>query len=462
MKAPKTRYECTECGYSTSKWMGRCPRCGAWNTIEEAPPEIETVEDKRASLIGNIGGTGKPQLLSELEMPEYLRSKSGMDELDRVLGGGIVAGSAVLISGEPGIGKSTLLMQISGKLTPKNKVMYVSGEESGSQLRMRAKRLGVDGETLYVLIETNIDSILSHVDDLSPDIVIIDSIQTIYDPRSNSSPGSITQVRDCAARFIGMAKSRGISIIIVSHVNKEGGIAGPKVLEHAVDAVLYFEGERRNSYRIIRAIKNRFGSTNEIGVFEMTELGLVEIPNPSEALLSGRPADVSGSCAVCVMEGTRPLIAEVQALCVKTVLPSPRRTSNGVDYNRMFMLLAVLEKRIGVKLGTLDVYLNVVGGLRMDEPASDLGVALSIISSVKDKPIPDKLIAIGEIGLAGELRSVSNIDARISEAVRLGFNTIIVPKRDYAAKRHDHKSVKIIPTGSIMELILKSGELFGK
>ncbi|MBQ7161913.1 MAG: DNA repair protein RadA [Clostridia bacterium] len=454
MKTKPTRYECTACGYSTSKWMGKCPRCGAWNTIEEVPAEIEEVEDRRRSLIGNIGGTGAPTLLKELEMPEYIRSGSGMDELDRVLGGGIVSGSAVLISGEPGIGKSTLLMQISGKLTPKNKVLYVSGEESGSQLRMRAKRLGVESDMLYVLIETNIDSILGHAEKLKPDIVIIDSIQTIYDPRSSSSPGSIAQVRECASRFIGMAKSRGISIIIVSHINKEGAIAGPKVLEHAVDAVLYFEGEKRNSYRIIRAIKNRFGSTNEIGVFEMTEKGLIEIPNPSEALLSGRPADVSGSCAVCVMEGTRPLIAEIQALAVKSVLPSPRRTSNGVDYNRLYMLLAVLEKRIGINMGALDVYLNVVGGLRIDEPASDMAVALAVISSVKDKPISDKLAAMGEIGLAGECRSISNIDARISEAVRLGFDTIVIPKRDYVPSRHDRKGVRIIPVRSIMELIL--------
>ena len=455
MKNTKTtRWECTACGYTSSKWLGKCPGCGGWNTIEEVPVIPEAADDRRASLLGNIGGSGEPKPLEELEMPDYLRSPSGMDELDRVLGGGIVTGSAVLISGEPGIGKSTLLMQISGRLTPKNRVLYVSGEESGSQLRMRAKRLGVKGDGLFVLIETNIDNILAHAEKLKPDVVIIDSIQTIYDPRSSSSPGSVTQVRECASRFIGMAKSRGISIIIVSHVNKEGGIAGPKVLEHAVDAVLYFEGEKRNAYRIIRAIKNRFGSTNEIGVFEMTESGLVEIPNPSEALLSGRPADVSGSCAVCVMEGTRPLIAEIQALCVTSVLPSPRRTSNGVDYNRMFMLLAVLEKRLGIRMGTLDVYLNVVGGLHIDEPAADLAVALAIISSVRDKPLSDKLVAMGEIGLAGECRSVSNIDARISEAVRLGFNTIIVPKRDYVASRHDHKGVKIITPRSIMELLV--------
>ena len=461
MKEPKTRWECIECGYVAPKWMGKCPRCGAWNSFEESVEAAAAVNDKRASLIGNIGGTGEPKKLGELEMPEYIRSKSGMDELDRVLGGGIVSGSAVLISGEPGIGKSTLLMQISGKLAPKNKVLYVSGEESASQLNLRAKRLGVNSDSLFVLIETNIDNILAHVEKMKPDVVIIDSIQTIYDPRSGSSPGSVTQVRDCTARFIGVAKTGGTSVIIVSHVNKEGGIAGPKVLEHAVDAVLYFEGEKRNAYRIIRAIKNRFGSTNEIGVFEMTEKGLEEIPNPSEALLSGRPADVSGSCAVCVTEGTRPLIAEIQALTVGSVLPSPRRTSNGIDYNRLYMILAVLEKRLGIRLGTLDVYVNVVGGLRLDEPASDVALALAVISSVKDKPLSDKLVAIGEIGLAGEIRSVSGIDSRISEAVRLGFNTIIVPKRDYVASRHDKKGVKIIPAKSIMELMLPPHSIFG-
>ena len=451
----KTKWECIECGYQSASWYGKCPSCGAWDTLEEITEIDKPSNDARASLIGNIGGTGVPKPLNELDMPEYIRNKSGMSELDRVLGGGIVSGSAVLISGEPGIGKSTLLMQISGKLTPKNKVLYVSGEESGSQINLRAKRLGVSGNNLYVLIETNIDNILSHTESLKPDVVIIDSIQTIYDARSASSPGSITQVRECASRFIGMAKSRGISIIIVSHVNKEGGIAGPKVLEHAVDAVLYFEGEKRNSYRIIRAIKNRFGSTNEIGVFEMREDGLAEIPNPSEALLSGRPSDVSGSCAVCVMEGTRPVIAEIQALGVKSVLPAPRRTSNGIDFNRMVMLLAVLEKRLGLKLGTYDTYLNVVGGLRLDEPASDMAVCLAVISSIKDKPIPDKVVAMGEIGLAGECRSVSNIDARVSEAVRLGFDTIIMPKRDYVPKRHTHKGVKIIAVNSVMEAVLQ-------
>lgn len=445
MKTASVQFECSECGAVRSKWSGQCPACGAWNTMEETVP---TAIDAKASARAIPTGA-EPIAMTGLDMPDYMRTESGIGELDRVLGGGLVKGSAILISGEPGIGKSTLLMQISGRLCPDNKVLYVSGEESGSQLRMRAKRLGVDRENLFVLIETNVDAILAQVEKLAPDIVIIDSIQTVYDSRVNSSAGSITQVRESANRLIGMAKTAGISVMIVSHVNKEGGIAGPKVLEHAVDAVLCFEGERRNFYRIIRAIKNRFGSTNEIGVFEMTGEGLREVPNPSQALLSGRPKDVSGSCAVCVMEGSRPIIAEVQALSVTSVLPAPRRTANGIDYNRSYMLLAVLEKRLGQRFSHNDVYLNVVGGLRLDEPAADFGICLALISSLKDAPLPDKLCAIGEVGLAGEMRAVPNLDVRISEAVRLGFDRIIVPKRGFDAKRHQYDGVKIIPVSGL-------------
>lgn len=450
----KTIFVCTECGNTVSRWAGKCPACGEWNTLEERASVPEPKKSQRPRAMASIYDTA-PELLKDLELPNYIRSKSGIGELDRVLGGGIVSGSAVLLSGEPGIGKSTLLMQISGKLCPKNKVLYVSGEESGSQIKLRAKRLGVSPDNLYILIETNIDKILSQIEILKPDIVIVDSIQTIYDDRVGSSAGSITQVKECAARFIITAKNAGISIILVSHVNKEGNIAGPKVLEHAVDAVLYFEGEKRNSYRIIRAIKNRFGSTNEIGVFEMNEQGLCEVPNPSEALLAGRPKDVSGSCAVCLMEGSRPIIAEVQALCVPTVFPAPKRTANGVDYNRMYMLLAVLEKRLRSKFSVSDIYLNVVGGLRADEPAADMAIALAMLSSLKDKPVPENVIAIGEIGLAGECRSVPNIDQRISEAVRLGFDTIIIPKRCYTKKLENDSSVRIIPVSSVFEAVMK-------
>ncbi len=448
----KTEYICSECGYKTSRWVGKCPECGEWNTMEEQEVVKQTASAQKSSR--NIIFDSEALLLNELELPNYIRNKSGIGELDRVLGGGLVNGSAVLLSGEPGIGKSTLLMQISGKLCPENKVLYVSGEESGSQLKLRAKRLGVSPDNLYVLIETNIDRIISKIDAIKPDIVIVDSIQTMYDDRSTSSAGSITQVRECAARFIIKAKTEGISIILVSHVNKEGGIAGPKVLEHAVDAVLYFEGEKRNSYRIIRAIKNRFGSTNEIGVFEMTEDGLCEVPNPSEALLSGRPKGVSGNCAVCLMEGSRPIIAEIQALSVESVFPSPKRASNGIDYNRMYMLLAVLEKRLGLRFSKNDIYLNAIGGLKIDEPASDMAVALALISSMKDKPVPENVIAIGEIGLSGECRAVPNIDQRISEAVRLGFDTIIVPKRCEVKCLKGNTNVSLIPVSSIFEVIM--------
>ena len=454
MKNSNTKrvFVCSECGHQNSRWQGQCPECKSWNTLEEQ--EIRTEVKNSRGKISSIGFSSEPMLLRELDLPNYMRNKSGIGELDRVLGGGIVCGSAVLLSGEPGIGKSTLLMQISGKLCPKNKVLYVSGEESGSQIKLRAKRLGVSSDNLYVLIETNIDHIINKIDELKPDIVIVDSIQTIYDDRSVSSAGSITQVRECASKFIIKAKNTGFSIILVSHVNKEGGIAGPKVLEHAVDAVLYFEGEKRNSYRIIRAIKNRFGSTNEIGVFEMTEDGLEEVPNPSEALLSGRPVGVSGSCAVCTVEGSRPIIAEVQALCAKSVFPSPKRASNGIDYNRMYMLLAVLEKRMHLQFSQNDIYLNVIGGLKVDEPASDMAVALALISSIKDKPVPENIIAIGEIGLAGECRSVPNLEQRISEAVRLGFDTIVIPKRSDIKKLKTNGGIRFIPVSSIFEALL--------
>lgn len=456
----KTVFICSECGYRAPQWTGKCRQCGKWNTMEEQEVITETPAKKvTRHSVSNIYDS-EPTLLKELELPNYIRSKSGIGELDRVLGGGLVNGSAVLISGEPGIGKSTLLMQISGKLCPKNKVLYVSGEESGSQLKLRAKRLGVSPDNLYILIETNIDKILTHVDSIKPDIIIVDSVQTIYDDRITSSAGSITQVRETSARFIIKAKNEDISIILVSHVNKEGMIAGPKVLEHAVDAVLYFEGEKRNSYRIIRAIKNRFGSTNEIGVFEMNENGLVEVPNPSEALLAGRPKGVSGSCAVCLIEGSRPIIAEVQALGVKSIFPAPKRSSNGVDNNRMNMLLAVLEKRLGMRFSQNDLYLNVVGGLRIEEPAADMAVALALISSMKDKPVPENVIAIGEIGLAGECRAVPNIDQRISEAVRLGFDTIIIPKRNYTKNINKEKGIRIIPVSSIFSVLMPPDSIF--
>ena len=422
----KSVFVCTECEYRSIKWMGKCPSCGTWNSLEEVTEEPMVP----ASLKRAVARSNPPILLDEYDMPEYMRYITGYEELDRVLGGGLVHGSVVLISGEPGIGKSTLIMQVCNILGQRKKVLYVSGEESCGQLKLRAKRLSVKSDKLYLLTETNIDVILSECDKLKPDVLIVDSVQTVYSDRFTSAPGSITQVKEGALACITKAKSEGLSVILVGHVNKEGGISGPKVLEHMVDAVLYFEGERRQSYRIIRAIKNRFGSTNEIGVFEMTDSGLVQVENPSEAMLTDRPKNVSGNCAVCVMEGTRPIIAEVQALVTQTPFAAPRRTANGIDYNRMCLIIAVLEKRLGLKFYQNDVYLNVTGGLRLDEPSADLAIALALISGITDRALPDDLIAFGEIGLSGECRAVSHFDYRVKESARLGFNSIVFPKKN--------------------------------
>ena len=462
MKAPKTVFVCTECGAQTPKWLGKCPHCGRWNTLveEEIVPEAESPRTARRTSMNGIGGEGKATRFSDLTVSAYMRSDTGLGELDRVLGGGLVTGSVVLLSGEPGIGKSTLLMQISDALGQSRKVLYVSGEESGGQLKLRAQRLGVLGERLYILTETNLEQILSEANEIKPDVMILDSIQTIYSDKINSAPGSITQIRECTLTFINKAKSEGISMLLVGHVNKEGGIAGPKVLEHMVDAVLYFEGERQQAYRIIRAVKNRYGSTNEIGVFEMTDRGLLEVANPSEMLLSGRPKNVSGNCALCTVEGTRPLIAEVQALVTPTVFPSPRRTGNGIEYNRMYLILAVLEKRLGLKFYQNDVYLNVIGGLSVDEPAADLAIATSLISSLTDRIVPDDLIVIGELGLAGECRAVANLEMRVHEAARLGFTRAIVPYRNVEKRSISVEGIKIIPVRSVYEVVkeLKSTE----
>ena len=451
MKAPKTYYICSECGYKSAKWLGKCPTCGAWNTLEEETEAPAAVNVTRTNAIGI--SDNHAVTFSELEIPDYMRDTTGLCELDRVLGGGLVTGSVVLLSGEPGIGKSTLLMQISDALGESRRVLYVSGEESGGQLKMRAKRLGVGGKSLYILTETNIDRILDEAKKIKPDTIIVDSIQTIYSERSASTAGSVTQVKECALSFIAKAKSEGISVLLVGHVNKEGGIAGPKVLEHMVDAVLYFEGERQQSYRIIRAIKNRYGSTNEIGVFEMTDTGLIEVPNPSEMLLAGRPKNTSGNCAVCTLEGTRPLIAEIQALVTPTPFPAPRRTANGIEYNRMCLILAVLEKRLGLKFFNSDVYMNVIGGLRLDEPASDAAIALALISSLTDRVIPDDLVAVGELGLSGEIRAVSNLEQRVKEAARLGFTKAIVPYRNVEKRKLFIDGMEIIPIKSIYEAL---------
>lgn len=456
MKAPKSVYVCSECGYQCAKWMGKCPTCGAWNTLEEQAVEAPATAAKSAKKLTQYLPTdNKAVAYRELELPRYLRTPTGMGELDRVLGGGIVEGSVVLLAGEPGIGKSTLLMQICGVLSEDKKVLYCSGEESGGQLKYRAKRLGIDGEGLFILTENSLEQVLSEVDRLSPDTVIIDSIQTMVCEGVSSSAGSVSQIKECTLRLIALAKGRGISVLLVGHVNKEGGIAGPKVLEHMVDAVLSFEGDQQQLFRIIRATKNRYGSTNEIGVFEMTGEGLSEVTNPSEMLLSGRPRNTSGNCAVCVMEGTRPLITEIQALTTDTSFAAPRRTSNGVDYNRLYLILAVLEKRIGLRFSTQDAYINVIGGLTMDEPAADLAVALALISSFKDIPLSDSMIAFGELGLSGECRAVSAYELRLREAERLGFSTAMLPKRcyDQLMQTKFRTEMELIPVKSLYDAI---------
>ena len=453
MKGPKTVFVCRECAHTSPKWLGKCPECGSWNTFDE-----EQIVEKKETNGLNRGrvtvSNNKPEKFSELVLPQYMRCKTGMGELDRVLGGGLVDRSAVLLSGEPGIGKSTLLLQICSELGKTRKVLYVSGEESKGQLKLRAERLGINGDSIYLLTETDTDSIIAECEILKPDVIIIDSVQTLSSLRFTSAPGSITQVREGAMSFINYGKTCGAAIFLVGHVNKEGGISGPKILEHMVDAVLYFEGERTNSYRIIRAIKNRFGSTNEIGVFEMGDKGLVEIPNPSEVVMAERPKNTSGSCAGCVMQGTRPIISEIQSLVAKSVYATGKRTSDGFDYNRMCLLIAVLEKRMGLKFYENDVYVNVAGGIVLNEPSADLSIAMALISGITDKVIPDDLIAFGEIGLSGEVRAVSHIDYRVKEAVRLGFTKIILPKKNLSKLLKVPSGVELCGVGNIYEVLV--------
>ena len=448
MKGIKTEYVCRECGYKSIKWLGKCPECLSWDSFDES------VVESGAGKIQKTPYLNKAEKFSELKMPEYLRSKTGMAELDRVLGGGLVGGSVVLLSGEPGIGKSTLLLQISSELAKNRKVLYVSGEESKGQLKLRAERLGIRGDSLYLLTENDLDAVLSECEGQKPDVIIIDSVQTMSSVRFTSAPGSITQVRESAMALITYAKSNSAAVFLVGHVNKEGGISGPKILEHMVDAVLYFEGERTNAYRLIRAIKNRFGSTNEIGVFEMGDKGLIEIPNPSEVVMAERPKNTSGSCAGCVMQGTRPIISEIQALVAKSVYPTAKRTADGFDYNRMCLLIAVLEKRMGLKFYENDVYLNVAGGIRLDEPSADLSIAMSLISGITDKVIPDDLIAFGEIGLSGEVRAVSHIEYRVKEAVRLGFTKIVLPKKNVTCALKVPRGVELLGVTNIYQALL--------
>ena len=413
-------------------------------------------EEAAAPLTGGASPLKKEAIvsrLSEVEVGEQIRAKTGMGELDRVLGGGLVDGSVILLSGEPGIGKSTLLLQISDALSRDKRVLYVSGEESSAQIKLRATRLGVRGDGVFLASETDLDAVLGAVTKIKPDVLIVDSIQTVSAANSRSAAGSIAQVRDCAAAFIALAKESGMAVFLVGHVNKEGGISGPKILEHMVDAVLYFEGDKQQTYRMIRAMKNRYGSTNEIGVFDMTDKGLLEVPNPSEILLHERNEGAGGNCIGCVMEGTRPLITEIQALVSPTAFPTPRRTADGFDYNRMCLLLAVLEKRLSLRFSVNDVYLNIAGGLRFDEPAADLSVAIALISGLLDRPVPRELIAFGEIGLSGEVRSVARTDVRVNEAVRLGFGTILLPKRSLRDAGRAGDGVRVIGISHISEAL---------
>lgn len=424
----KTIYECSECGSEFTKWYGKCPNCDAWNSV------AEKVQISAAPLATGQIRRGTVQQINTIDPGRQTRYSTGMQELDRVLGGGIVRGGLMLIGGDPGIGKSTLLLQICAHLGRDHKILYVSGEESEGQIKLRADRLHVAGDNLYILCENDMDTILQAVRDEVPDILIVDSIQTMNLAEVTSASGSVAQVRECTAAIMRTIKQMDIPTFIVGHVNKDGAIAGPKVMEHIVDCVLYFEGDRHSSYRLLRCVKNRYGSTNEIGVFEMGDGGLEEVENPSLMLLSGRPLNVSGSCVACTIEGTRPMLAEVQGLVSPTGFGNPRRMSTGFDSNRLSLILAVLEKKAGFFFSNLDVYVNVVGGLWLDEPAVDLPVAIALISGLKDTVIPAGCVAFGEVGLTGEIRSVSNVDQRISEAARLGFKRIIVP-------HHNLKSV---------------------
>lgn len=447
--APKAKnvYVCSECGYESAKWYGCCPGCNEWNTMTEVFKAPESAKKTIKSVVASSAGVQK---INEITCDGEVRYKTGLSELDRVLGGGIVKGSLVLLSGDPGIGKSTILLQICQYLGQSLKILYVSGEESAHQIKLRADRLGVDTDNLSVLCETDIQIISEYMRTAVPDLVIIDSIQTMNFTELNSSLGSVAQVRECTNCLMHTAKSLNIPTIVVGHVNKDGNIAGPKVLEHIVDAVLYFEGERHLSYRILRAVKNRYGSTNEIGVFEMKDNGLSEVENPSQMMISGRPKNTSGSCVACLMEGSRPILAEVQALVSASGFGNPRRMANGFDYNRLAMLIAVLEKRAGYFFANTDVYINVVGGLKLDEPASDLSVALALISSLKDEPIRDDVIAFGEIGLGGEIRSIGNCEQRIKEAARLGFNKCIVPYHNFKTLNQSVKNlIEVVPARTI-------------
>ncbi len=450
----KTAYICNECGYQTMKWMGRCPGCNAWGSLTETLIEEKKSAPAKKTSSGEIR---RPKKIADIHYDNEVRYSTGSGELDRVLGGGMVKGSLILVGGDPGIGKSTLLLQICRFVGQTKKILYVSGEESELQIKLRAERLGVESDNLYLMSENDVGTIVETINELAPDVVIIDSIQTMHREEIASASGSVPQVREATNAFMAIAKGQGVSMFIVGHVTKDGALAGPRVLEHMVDCVLYFEGDRQLPFRILRAVKNRFGSTNEIGVFEMENNGLKEVENPSAMLLEGRPESASGSSVVCVLEGSRGVLAEIQALVTPTGFGNPRRMASGIDLNRVILMIAVLEKRARVNLSNFDVYINVAGGLRIDETAIDLGLCAAMVTGRSDTPIPSDMIFIGEVGLGGELRNVSQIEKRLKEAQKMGFNTAIVPKNSLrGVKRPENMAVLGVSTlAEAMNLIKK-------
>ena len=448
----KTKWICQNCGYETPKSLGKCPECAGWNTFVEEV--YDAAKPQAASALSSAFQDTAPCLINEITIENTIRFSSGIEEFDRVLGGGLVQGSIVLLAGDPGIGKSTILLQTSKSIcTAGKKLLYVSAEESASQVKLRAQRLGVNSNSLYIYSQTNFELIKNQITDMKPDVLIIDSIQAIYSQNITSSPGSVSQIRECTNILMDIAKNRNITVVVIGHVTKEGNIAGPKVLEHMVDTVIYFEGDRYKSYRLLRCMKNRFGTTNEVGVFNMEDDGLHEVTNPSELFLHERTQNITpGSVVIATNEGTRPLLIEIQALVGTTPYPSPRRVSNGIDYNRVLQILAVLEKRIGLNLSKQDVYVNVIGGLEIDEPAADLGVALAVATCARDVIVSPDTVIVGEIGLSGEIRSVNNLQKRIHEAEKLGFKKIIVPASNKTNK-DEFKNIKVIPVERLMDAI---------
>lgn len=445
MAKKRTRFVCQSCGFESAKWMGKCPECGEWNSLVEEIQEEALLSTPKSK---SVAIAGKAMKISDIEIRLDHRTRTDMQEFDRVLGGGIVDGSLVLVGGDPGIGKSTLLLQISHLIAKKNKkVLYISGEESQTQIKMRADRLDAAHEKIVVLSETDLEVVEEIIADEQPDIIIADSVQTLYVPTISSAPGSVSQVREVTNFFMKVSKMKGMTTFIIGHVTKQGAIAGPRVLEHMVDTVLYFEGDNNNIYRVLRAVKNRFGSTNEIGIFEMTQLGLMEVPNPSETLLQGRPIHEPGSVIVASIEGTRPMLIEIQALVTPAVYGNPRRLANGLDYNRVSLLMAVMEKKTGFQAYSYDAYVNITGGIQIKEPALDLGLVLAIMSSLKEKPVSEQLTVVGEVGLSGEIRAVSQIEPRIIEAEKMGFKKIIIPRGNL--KQKGNYKIEIIEVDSL-------------